>query len=70
GTKRYMAPEVLNREDYSNKADVWSLGCVLFELLTLNHPTYEQVSPQLRTLNHPTYEQVSPHFRTLNHPTY
>ena len=42
GTKRYMAPEILNRKDYSNKADIWSLGCVLFELLTLNHPTYEQ----------------------------
>ena len=42
GTKRYMAPEILDRKDYSNKADIWSLGCVLFELLTLNHPTYEQ----------------------------
>jgi serine/threonine protein kinase len=42
GTKRYMAPEVLNRQEYSNKADIWSLGCVLFELTTLNHPTYEQ----------------------------
>lgn len=38
-----MAPEVLNRHEYSNKADIWSLGCVLFELTTLNHPTYEQV---------------------------
>ncbi|EKX39389.1 hypothetical protein GUITHDRAFT_76463 [Guillardia theta CCMP2712] len=42
GTKRYMAPEVYNKQDYSNKADIWSLGCVLFELLTLNHPTYEK----------------------------
>jgi serine/threonine protein kinase len=39
---RYMAPEVLNRQEYSNKADIWSLGCVMFELTTLNHPTYEQ----------------------------
>ena len=24
GTKRYMAPEMLNRQDYSSKADMWS----------------------------------------------
>eukprot|EP00960_Hanusia_phi_P011247 328734-Hanusia_phi.AAC.8 len=42
GLGRYMAPEVFNKQDYSNKADIWSLGCVLFELLTLNHPTYEK----------------------------
>jgi len=34
GSPLYMAPEVLRREGYNNKADLWSVGCVLFELLT------------------------------------
>lgn len=34
GTPLNMAPEMLNRENYNYKADVWSVGTVLFELLT------------------------------------
>ena len=34
GSPLYMAPEVLRREGYNNKADLWSVGCVLFEMLT------------------------------------
>ena len=35
GTILYMAPEVLNGEAYNHKADMWSLGCILYELVTL-----------------------------------
>ena len=30
-----MAPELLDERPYDYKADVWSAGCVLFELLNL-----------------------------------
>ncbi|XP_020586040.1 uncharacterized protein LOC110028506 [Phalaenopsis equestris] len=42
GTPRWMAPEVLQamhqRNSYGLEVDIWSYGCVLFELLTLQIP--------------------------------
>lgn len=34
GTPLLMAPEVLNGKHYNHKADVWSIGCIFYELLT------------------------------------
>lgn len=36
GTKRYSAPEVLERKPYNTKADVYSFGVVLWEIFSLN----------------------------------
>lgn len=33
GSPLYMAPEILNGDVYGSKADVWSCGIVLFEML-------------------------------------
>eukprot|EP01038_Epipyxis_sp_PR26KG_P010953 gene10953-14708_t len=38
GTPLYMAPEVLESRDYDAKADIWSVGCIFFEMLTGNCP--------------------------------
>ena len=36
GTQNYMAPEIINNEKYNNKVDIYSLGCIIYELFTLN----------------------------------
>ena len=35
GTLNYAAPEVLQGKPYGETCDMWSLGCVLFEIMTL-----------------------------------
>lgn len=37
GTPYYMSPEVCESKPYTFKSDVWALGCVLYELCTLQH---------------------------------
>eukprot|EP00922_Rhytidocystis_sp_ex-Travisia-forbesii_P038221 GHVS01056932.1.p1 GENE.GHVS01056932.1~~GHVS01056932.1.p1 ORF type:complete len:583 (-),score=107.81 GHVS01056932.1:429-2177(-) len=40
GTPHYMSPEVVkgSKAGYGNAADIWSLGCVLYELCTFKTP--------------------------------
>ena len=36
GTEYYAAPEIVTKGIYNEKSDIWSLGCIIYELLTLN----------------------------------
>ena len=38
GTPYYASPEVWKDKPYDNKSDIWSLGCVLYEMITLRPP--------------------------------
>ena len=38
GTPYYLSPEICEGKKYSSKTDIWSLGCILYELCTLKHP--------------------------------
>lgn len=38
GTEGYLAPEIMSREGYDERVDVYSLGCVFFQILSGNSP--------------------------------
>jgi NIMA (never in mitosis gene a)-related kinase len=38
GTPYYLSPEVCEDRPYNYKSDIWSLGCILYELCSLKHP--------------------------------
>ncbi len=38
GTPYYASPEVWKDQPYDYKSDMWSLGCVLYEMATLKPP--------------------------------
>jgi NIMA (never in mitosis gene a)-related kinase len=47
GTEIFMSPERLlnSKEGYDDRADVWALGVILYELLALHHPfDYDNIS--------------------------
>ena len=49
GTPYFMSPEQNNANFYDKKTDIWSLGCILYELLTLEKP-FE--ADNINMLNH------------------
>lgn len=38
GSPMYMAPEILHYQKYDNKSDLWSVGIILYEMITGNPP--------------------------------
>lgn len=47
GSPLYMAPEVLQFQEYDSKVDMWSTGAILFELLNGHPPFYGRSNCQL-----------------------
>jgi NIMA (never in mitosis gene a)-related kinase len=68
GTPFYLSPELCDGRAYDAKSDVWSLGCVLYEMCALQHPfrALNQAALALRIMN-ARYEPLSPCYSKSMH---
>ena len=62
GTPYYMSPELISEEPYSYKTDIWSLGCLVYEMAQLKVP-FEGTSATTHTTTTSTH-----HSQPLTHP--
>ena len=53
GKHHYFAPEIEKGEKYNNKVDIYALGCIMYELFTLNE--YYNVKNEKETINTDIY---------------
>jgi serine/threonine protein kinase len=52
GTTEYLAPEVLRQKGYGKEVDWWSLGVLIFEMLTGCPPFYRYTHTHTGTYTH------------------
>lgn len=73
GSPLYMAPEILRYERYDAKADLWSVGTVLYEMVTGRPPfrarnhveLLRKIEAAEDTIKFPREVQVSPEMKAL-----
>ncbi|DAZ92402.1 TPA: hypothetical protein N0F65_003785 [Lagenidium giganteum] len=47
GTPESMSPEICRGEPYGKKSDIWSLGCILYEMIMLRRPFEASTLPEI-----------------------
>ena len=66
GTPQYLSPEICRQQKYNYKSDIWSLGCVLFEMCALQPAfTGSDFGFLIQSILKGKYQPIpSPHFST------
>ena len=56
GSKGYMPPEITDNGIYNNKADIYSLGCIIYELFTLGNYSKDKFSQDIKEIDETIYD--------------
>ena len=48
GSYAYISPQVVEQEEYTNKTDVWSVGWVFYNVMTLEFPNFNRQVSKLK----------------------
>ena len=51
GTEYYIAPEILLDGKYNEKSDIWSLGCIIYELFHLHIYYIDKFRNEIKKIN-------------------
>lgn len=63
GTPYYASPEVWKDLPYDSKSDIWSLGCVLYEIITLQPPFRAQdMNGLFKRVTKGAYPPIGPNY--------
>ena len=71
GTPEYLAPEVVDRKGHGMAVDWWSVGCIIFEMLTGQPPfmlttgNKEELFESIRKCAIRLPDNISPHCKDL-----
>ena len=57
GTLYYASPEILNEGIYNDKADIWSLGCIIYELFHLSTHFLDNMMQDIKQIDNQIYNQ-------------
>ena len=55
GSNYYISPEILIKGIYNEKSDIWSLGCIIYELFTLNIYYNDKMMNDIKKINTDIY---------------
>ena len=56
GTEYYIAPEISDDGIYNEKSDIWSLGCIIYELFNLNIYYKDLIWRKIRKIDSDIYD--------------
>lgn len=64
GSPLYMAPEIIEKEEYTVQADLWSVGMILYEMIYGRHPYYN--ASNVIELLHKIKQEPIPYSETVS----
>merc|ERR1719335_1310172 len=62
GTPYYLSPEIIRKQPYSFKTDIWSLGVLLYEMAALERPFLGTLETLPRTILKGTFKPLGDHY--------